>query len=156
MQTLVLGLGNPILRDDGVGNRIVQVLQKKIHNSNVTVLETSAIGIGLLDFLPGYNRAIIIDAIQTPKGKAGQIHRLGLQDSATLDYLPVTHNIGLGTVIELGNKLGLALPKEIIIIAIEAADVATFSEDLTPRVKQAIPKVVELVLQEIKDNDSPN
>ena len=156
MQTLVLGLGNPILRDDGVGNRIVQVLQKKIHNSNVTVLETNAIGLGLLDSLPGYNRAIIIDAIQTPKGKAGQIHRLSLQDSAALDYLSTTHNIGLGTVIELGNKLGLALPKEIIIIAIEVADVTTFSEDLTPRVEQAIPKVVELVLQEIRDNESPN
>ena len=151
MKTLILGLGNPIRCDDGVGNRIAQVLQKEIHNSKVTVMETNAFGLGLLDFLPGYNRAIIIDAVQTPKGKAGQIYRLSLQDLATSDYPSTTHNIDLGAVVELGTKLGLALPEDITILAIEVADVTTFSEDLTPKVKQAIPKVVELVLQEIKD-----
>ena len=152
MKTLVLGLGNPLRCDDGVGNRIAQVLQKVIHDPEVTVMETNAVGLGLLDFLPGYDRAIVIDAIQTLKGKAGQIHRLGLQDLTTSNYSSMTHNIGLGTALELGTKLGLALPKEITILAIEVADVTTFSEDLTPKVKRAIPKVVELVLQEIKDS----
>ena len=154
MKTLVLGLGNLLRCDDGVGNRIAQVLEKEIHNSKVTVIETNAAGLGLLDLLPGYDRAIIIDAIQTPKGKAGQIHRLSLQDLTAPEYPSTTHNIGLGAVVELGTKLGLALPKEIIILAIEVADVTTFSEDLTPKVKQAIPKVVELVLQEIKDSQN--
>jgi hydrogenase maturation protease len=150
LKTLILGLGNPLHCDDGVGNKIAQVLEKEIHNSKVTVVETNAIGIGLLDFLPGYDRAIIIDAIQTPKGKVGQIHRLGLQDLATYDCSTTTHNLGLGTVVELGTKLGLALPKEIVILAIEVADVTTFRQDLTPKVKQAIPKLVKLVLREIE------
>ena len=106
--------------------------------------------------MPGYDRAIIIDAIQTPKGKAGQIHRLSLQDLDAPEYLPEAHSIDLGTVVELGTKLGMALPREIIIIAIEVADITTFSEELTPKVEQAIPKVVELILQEIKDNKSLN
>lgn len=150
MKTLILGLGNPLLCDDGVGNKIAQILEKEIHNSKVTVMETTADGLGLLDFLPGYDRVIIIDAIQTPTGKAGQIHRLSLQDLTASDYFPITHNVGLGTALELGAKLGLALPKEIAILAIEVADVTTFSQDLTPEVKQAIPKVVELVFREIK------
>lgn len=154
MKTLILGLGNPLLRDDGVGNRIARVLQKVIHDPEVTVIETNSVGLGLLDFLPGYDRAIIIDAIQTPEGKAGQIRRLSLQDLATPEYPSTTHDIGLATALELGTKLGLALPKEIIILAIEVADVTTFSEDLTPKVKQAIPQVVELVFQEIKDAQS--
>ncbi|PIZ26561.1 MAG: hypothetical protein COY46_04625, partial [Chloroflexi bacterium CG_4_10_14_0_8_um_filter_46_9] len=79
MKTLVLGLGNPTRCDDGVGNRIAQVLQKEIHDSKVTVLEINAAGLELLDFLPDYDRAIIVDAIQTLGGKAGQIHRLSLQ-----------------------------------------------------------------------------
>ncbi|MBN2186399.1 MAG: hypothetical protein JW732_02990, partial [Dehalococcoidia bacterium] len=49
-----------------------------------------------------------------------------------------------------GTKLGLALPKEIIILAIEVADITTFSQGLTPKVKQAIPKLVKLVLRDIE------
>jgi hydrogenase maturation protease len=154
LKTLVLGLGNPTRCDDGVGNKIAQALEKELHNSAVTVIETNAAGLELLDFLPGYDQAIIIDAIQTPKGKAGQIYRLSLQDLAGDEYPATTHNIGLGAALELGRELGLALPREIAILAVEVADVTTFSEHLTPKVKQAIPKVIELVFQEIKDNQA--
>jgi len=150
LKTLVLGLGNPTRCDDGVGNRIAQVLQKEIHDSKVTVLEINAAGLELLDFLPDYDRAIIVDAIQTLGGKAGQIHRLSLQGLASGKYPTTTHDFGLGAALELGAKLGLALPKKITILAVEVVDVTTFSQDLTPKVKQAIPKVVVLVLQEIK------
>ena len=147
-------MGNPTRCDDGVGNRIAQVLQRELHDPSVTVIETNTDSLGLLDFLPGYDRAIIIDAIQTPDGMAGQIHRLSPQDLASSGYLPRTHNAALGTVLELGTKLGLALPERITILAIEVADVTTFSEELTPKVKEAIPKVVDLVFQEIADHQS--
>jgi len=154
LKTLVLGLGNPTHCDDGVGNKIAQVLEKEIHAPGVTVMETNADGLRLLDLLPGYDRAIIIDAIQTLEGKAGQVYRLSPQDLASPGYLFMTHNVSFGTALELGTTLGLALPQEIIILAIEVADVTTFSEDLTPKVKQSIPQVVELVLQEIKSSQS--
>jgi len=149
LKTLILGLGNPILCDDGVGNRVAQILEREINNQGVTVTETNAVGLGLLDFLPGYERIIIIDAIQTQKGRAGQVHRLRLQDLETPYHLSITHNIDLATALELGAKLGLAMPQEVIIFAIEVADVITFSEECTPEVKRAIPEVVKLVLQEL-------
>ncbi len=154
MKTLVLGLGNPTRCDDGVGNRIAQVLQKEIHDPEVTVLEINAAGIELLELLPDYDRAIIIDAIQTSKGKVGQIYRLSLQDFASDKYPITTHGFGLDITLELAAKLGLILTKKITILAVEVEDVTTFSEDLTPTVKEAVPKVVELVLQEIKDSQN--
>ena len=150
MKTLILGLGNPLRCDDGVGNKVVQILGKEIDNSEVTVTETNAVGLGLLDLLKGYQRAIVIDAIQTRKGKPGQVHRLSLQDLGTLRYSHTTHNVDLVTVVELGTKLGLALPQEITIFAIEVADVTTFSEECTPQIERAIPRVVKLVLRELK------
>jgi len=150
LKTLILGLGNPLRCDDGVGNKVAQILGKEIDDSEITVTETNAVGLGLLDLLKGYQRAIIIDAIQTREGKPGQVHRLSLQDLGTLHYPPTTHDVDLATAVELGTKLGLALPREITIFAIEVADITTFSEECTPQIERAIPKVVKLVLRELK------
>jgi len=150
LKTLILGLGNLLLRDDGVGNRAAQILENKISSSEVTVTETNTVGLGFLDYLPGHERVIIIDAIQTREGKVGQIHQLSLQDIATPGYSSQTHTISLTTALELGAKLGLALPREVIIFAIEVADVTTFGEELTPEVEKAIPKVIKLVLRELR------
>lgn len=149
MKTLILGLGNPILCDDGVGNRVAQILEREINNPEVTVTETNDAGLGLLDFLLGYERVIIIDAIQTREGRTGQVYRLSLPDLEIPYHLSPSHNIDLATALELGAKLGLALPQEVIIFAIEVADITTFSEECTPEVERAIPEVVKLVLQEL-------
>jgi len=61
------------------------------------------------------------------------------------------HDLDLFTAWELGEKLGIKLPKEMVIFAIEVEDVLTFGEKLTPKVEAAIPKVCELVLQELNE-----
>ena len=108
MKTLVLGLGNPILSDDGVGLRIARVLGSKLNQPEVTEMETSTADLNLLNLLAGYDRAIIIDAIQTTGGKAGQIYRLepGVFDATRHGATP--HYVNFATVLELGSKLGLA------------------------------------------------
>lgn len=74
-KTLVLGLGNPILSDDGVGLRVAAGLEGRL-GEGVTVIEASLAGLDLLELLSGYDRAIIIDAIQTEGGQPGRIYRL--------------------------------------------------------------------------------
>lgn len=76
MKTLILGLGNPILSDDGVGLGVAEELEGRLDQQEVTVVETSMAGLSLRDLLIAYDRVIIIDAIQTVGGKAGQIYRL--------------------------------------------------------------------------------
>ena len=153
MKTLIIGLGNPLRGDDGVGNRVAQLLEKEIDNPEVTVTETNADGLGLLDLVSGYERVIIVDAIQTREGEVGQVYRLSLTDLGTPHYFSGTHSVDLATALELGAKLGLALPREVIIFAIEVADVSSFSEKCTPEVEKAIPEVIGLVLGELSGVD---
>jgi len=155
MKTLILGLGNPILTDDGVGPHIAQELQGKLDQREVTVEEASVAGLSLLDLLVGYDRAIIIDAIQTVGGKAGRIYRLDLEVFDATKHAASPHDVNFATALEFGNRLGLALPGQIDIFAIEVADVSTFSEECTPEVRRAIPVCVEKVIQELKgDHDA--
>ena len=76
MKTLVLGIGNPILGDDGVGFHIAQELAKEIKDENIDVKDTSAGGLNLLELIAGYDKLILIDAIMTENGEAGEIYQL--------------------------------------------------------------------------------
>jgi hydrogenase maturation protease len=154
MKTLVLGLGNEILSDDGVGLYVARELRKVIEREDTTVTEASLAGLGLLDLLTGYDRTIIIDAIQTREGKVGQVYRFNSNSFDVTRHTASTHNVNFATALELGRQLGLSLPQQIVIFAIEVADVSTFSEECTPEVKKSIPRCVETVLQEIKEGDS--
>lgn len=150
LKTLVLGLGNPILTDDSVGCRVAMALQEKLHQPNIDIKEASIAGLDFLDVLAGYDRTIIIDAIQTSEGKPGQIHRFGPEILANTRHASSPHDVNFATALELGRKLNLPLPQDITIFAIEAADVTSFSEDCTPNVARAIPTCVDLVLEELK------
>jgi len=149
MKTLVLGLGNPILSDDGVGIRVARALEGRLNQQEITVMETSMAGLSLLDLLANFNRAIIIDAIQTTGGKAGQIYRLEQDAFDATRHAATPHDVNFATALELGNRLGLALPQQIIIFAIEVENVSSFREECTPEVERAIPVCVEKVIQEL-------
>jgi hydrogenase maturation protease len=149
MKTLVLGIGNPILSDDGAGIRVAREVGKKSDDPQITVSESSAAGLNLLDSIVGYDKVIIIDAIQTKKGKAGQIYRMKPEDFSFAKHLSSPHQINLVTALELGKMLDLAMPQEITILAVEAKDVSNFSERCTPEVARAIPEVVKMVLEDL-------
>jgi len=150
MKTLVLGVGNPILSDDGVGIKVAREVGKRLDDPQIIVSETSAAGLSLLDSIIGYDKLIIIDAIQTKKGRAGQIYRMKPEDFSFAKHLSSPHQINLVTALELGKVLNLVMPKEITILAVEANDVSNFGERCTPEVERAIPEAVKMVLEELK------
>lgn len=149
MKTLVLGLGNPILSDDSVGFRVVQQLKARFDKPDLTLVESSASGLSLLDLVNGYDKVIIIDAIKTQGGEAGKIYRLGAENLGAIRHSASPHDINLATALELGKKLGAALPQQIIIFAIEVVEVTTFSEKCTPEVEKAIPLAASMVAEEL-------
>ena len=149
MKTLVLGLGNPILSDDGVGIKVAHEVANQFNSPQVTVAETSAAGLSLLDSIVGYDKVIIIDAVQTREGHAGQIYRMGLQDFSSAKHFSSPHQINLVTALELGKMLDLAMPQEITIFAVEAKDITNFSEKCTPEVERAIPEAVKMVMEDL-------
>lgn len=153
MKTLVIGLGNPILTDDGVGVKVAYAVRDRLApagRDDVTVTEAGVGGLRLMEMMVGYDRVILVDAIQTPDGQPGAVRRLTLDDVASAlptQHSASTHDMNLPTALEMGRRLGLALPGSIEILAVEAADVITFGETCTPAVAAAIPVVTEIVLQ---------
>lgn len=153
-KTLVLGLGNPILSDDGAGCRVAMALKDKLDGSEVDVLEASVAGLDFLDLLTRYDRAIIIDAIQTDKGTPGQVYRLESEILADTRHAGTPHDVNLATALELGKKLDLPLPGQITIFAIEVADVTSFGEECTPEVTKAIPACAALIFRELNGKEN--
>src|SRR4030042_4449710 len=149
MKTLILGLGNTIRSDDGVGIRFIEKLQRKLSNPDITVLETNVSGLSLLDIIVGYDKVIIVDAIQTVGGKPGDIYQLTPDALKASRHAASPHDVNLVTALDLGKKLGLSMPQEIVIFAIEVSDVTTFSEEFTPEVKKTIPVCIEMVMREL-------
>jgi hydrogenase maturation protease len=88
VKTLVLGIGNDILGDDGVGIHIARETARRISDADVTVEETGAGGLSLLEHIRGYRRLIIADAILTENTEVGKIHRLTLKDLAQTNGSP--------------------------------------------------------------------
>ena len=144
-------MGNSLLSDDGVGLYVAAELKNRLDQPDITVTETGIAGLSLLDLLVGYDKAIIIDAIQTAGGKAGQIYRLDPEAFDSTRHTASPHDVSFTAALELGKRLELALPQQIVIFAIEALDITTFSEECTPEVKQAIPICVETIIQELKN-----
>ena len=106
----------------------------------------------------GYDRVILIDAMhqgyRTPAGpQPGTIHRLTLADLRQISptqHSASAHDTSLSTALDMGQRMGLSLPTEFIIYAVEVANVTDFSEEPTPAVAAAIPRVTAMVLNELK------
>jgi len=148
VKVLVLGVGNPILSDDGVGIRVARELKKR-KLPGVDVEELAASGLELLDVVRGYDKVVIIDAIQTTKGKPGELHILEEKDFEKSIHGSSPHGINIATALALGRKLvPNEMPKKVVFFAIEAEDVVNVSEKLTPKVAKALPRIVERVEKE--------
>ena len=146
MSTLVLGIGNSILADDGVGIKVAQKLKDK--NSELEVIETGETGIALLDLIVGWDKLIIIDSIKTEKGKPGDLYKLELEDLRPAKDLSSSHGIGIATAFELGKELGYEMPEHISIYAVGIKDNSTFGEDCTQEVEAKIPSITLQIIKE--------
>lgn len=139
MKTLVLGVGNSVLSDDGVGIRVAAEVDKMICDPTITVAEAYDGGLTLIEAFLGYDHVILIDAIQTGGGTPGDIYELSVDDLISGRHLSSPHQVNFATALDLGKTLGLSLPSTIDIIAVEVEDVTSFGDRCTPRVEKAIP-----------------
>ncbi len=151
MKTLILGLGNPILRDEAAGMVVAREVHKIVAGPDIDVLEASVAGMELMDIMSGYGRVIIVDAIKTVGGHVGDLYEIAPADIETTPRLASPHDVDFGLVMKLGELLGQDMPKNVKIYAVEVADPYTFGEELTPEVARRIPDIV----REIADKEFP-
>ncbi len=153
---LVLGLGNVLLKDEGVGVHIAQRLQELALPDNVEVMDGGTASLDVLLSATGIEKLVVIDALRAGK-EAGTIYktRLKNQERDKLEQIfsgnsrISLHQIGLIDALAIAEKMNCAL-KEIVIIGVEPEKI-DYGLELTDKVKQRIPEIVNTVLKEIED-----
>ena len=151
-QMLVVGLGNPILGDDGVGWRVAEEVKKQLSpDLPVDVDCLSLGGISLMEHLIGYDRAVLIDAFALDE-PIGSILVLKLNDLPNYSAFHTTnaHDTSLQNAIEFGRSMGVQLPDDVEIVGIATRRIYDFSEDLSPAVADAVPFAAGVVLDLLK------
>jgi len=147
-KVVILGIGNVLLTDEGIGVHVANELMKKELPSNISVVEGGTDGFRLLNVITEADRLIVIDAVKGG-GKPGTIYRFNIEDvkNAPSGFKTSVHQIGILEVIDLSNLIGKT-PKTTI-IGIEPKSLE-MSLELSPEIKEKIPKIIELVLKEIE------
>ncbi|MCO6452498.1 MAG: hydrogenase maturation protease [Caldilineales bacterium] len=159
MKTLIIGLGNPILTDDGVGVRVAYALQEQVTvtcevtvTSDIDITEASVGGLRLMEMMVGYERVILIDACTQGGDPPGSFRRLSLPDLEAMtptQHTASAHDTSLATALAMGRRMDLPLPEDVTIYAVRAENVIDFGDTPTPAVASAIPRVVEAILAEL-------
>jgi len=140
---LVLGMGNEILTDDGIGPRLVNDLSKDCLNENVHFACACVGGLEIIELLNGYDEAILIDAIRTKNGNPGSVYLFSPGDFRETRHLSNLHDISFLTALKLGENLDIKLPGDIRIIGIEIIEDEEFSNELTPTLKSCYPEILK-------------
>ena len=160
--TLLIGLGNPILGDDGIGWRVVEraeaVLAERAqveqNQHQVDVLYLSLGGLSLMEHMEGYHDVIVVDSILTKNYPNGTIFSLPLSKLPDFSsgHSTAIHDTSLATALEIGRKMKMELPEDVWVVAVEAEYVFDFSEELSPPVEDALPGAVEILMEVLKED----
>ena len=149
MSELILGLGNPLRGDDGVGCRVAEELARRELPPGVQALDGGAAGLGLLDLLEGWKRVVIVDAAEMGR-RPGEFVRFtpaGVRLASASGRFSL-HHAGLSEVLALADALGRPLP-EVVIFGVQPARVG-WGEGLSPAVEAALPALIAAVLEEVE------
>lgn len=185
-KTLIIGLGNPILGDDGVGWVVAQEVEKRLSlppfsappsfppnfakfseiggmkggrgepEGGLNIECLALAGISLMEHMIGYRRVILIDSLNTGQHAQGEVVTFSLDSLEDLlhGHSASAHDLSLKGALELGRSMGADLPedRDIQIVAIEAAHVYDFTEELTPEIAAAVPVAVQKVMALLEES----
>ncbi|HTY91269.1 MAG TPA: hydrogenase maturation protease [Methanocella sp.] len=146
----ILGCGNMLMGDDGVGIRVIERLQEMKLPENVEIIDAGVGGMAILSWIEDADKVIIVDAVQTGNEPPGTVYEFTDKELPPSDMFMLSlHDLNLVDTINVG-RVVQKMPDVIVIIGVEVKRVAEFTKDLTPEVEGAIPEVLDLVLKELK------
>ena len=150
-KTVVLGLGNRYLRDDGVGVAVAEELQRRGIGGGVLVRAHQNIDLWLLSEYSGASRLIIIDAARSGSAPGTVTEYEVAPGPGPLGSFPGLHSLELQDLIDFANRTGL-LSCPTTVIGVEPKD-CSVGEGLSQEVGRAVPETVALVIR--KSEESP-
>jgi hydrogenase maturation protease len=146
---LILGLGNDILTDDGIGPRLIKDLSKMIQNDEIDFKTCSCGGLEILEYIRGYRQVVFIDAIHTDNGKPGDIYHFQPSDFHETSHLSSLHDINFLTAIRLASDLDFDITDDMHIIAVKIIEDREFSEEFTAPIKNKYKAILADVYEVI-------
>jgi len=156
MKTLVLGLGNELFGDDGVGLHIVESLKKEFigkkdypavisgPSGTIEFMASNSTGLALLDLISGYDQVVIIDTIKKDHPETGRFHLLKEKDLRAVPG-PSPHYVSFPQILQIGRAAGLPVPRELTVVAIEAKKIYELGEGLTEEMKARLPAIISFI-----------
>jgi len=151
-RTLLLGLGNPILGDDGVGWAVVELLSGMLeHRKDVVTVTASVSPVRLPDTISGFDRLVAVDSITTGRFEPGTLLEV---DIGHADVLPPSqHHFSMRSIPGLTRALGLPCPRTIRIYGIEINPPGEYGTELSPAIRARFPLIAEeLMAAEFGEN----
>lgn len=149
MRTLILGMGNPILSDDGVGLHAARALEGRFEGADVRTC--ALIGLELLDRVTGYDRLFVIDAMIDAmidvSRAAGTVVKLAVGTGAL--HLFSSHGLHFFEILQMGRDLGLAMPEVAGIYGIVVEPECPFGEGLSPLLARRLEEIVRWIGDDI-------
>jgi hydrogenase maturation protease len=145
MKRLILGMGSPVLSDDGVGLVVAGQLEGRF--PEMDVVTTAMAGFNNLDLLEGYDQVFLIDAITTRGGTVGKLEKRSTEQGTL--HLFSSHGINFFELLTFGANMGLQMPAVSAVYGIEIGDRVEFGEGLTPTLKQKLDHLIEEIAADI-------
>jgi hydrogenase maturation protease len=149
--TLVIGLGNPILGDVGVGWRVADEVERRLGArpapATVAVERLAVGGLALMERLVGCERAIIIDSYLSD-GVPGTVRSFSLAELAgrPVGYLDSAHDASLASALAAGRAIGARLPDDVVVVTVDTVPQDVFDDTLTAPVQAAVDAAADEVM----------
>jgi hydrogenase maturation protease len=148
---LILGIGNILLKDEGVGVHVVEKLKEMSLPENVEVLDGGTAGLDLTDFIANRKKVIVIDTVKAGE-QPGTIYRLTEKNLSTGPKAIMSfHEIDFLDALHMSDMMG-EKPEEIVVIGIEPKDMSDGTE-LSPEIEERIPRIIEVVMEELNHKE---
>ncbi|OKY77156.1 MAG: NiFe-hydrogenase maturation factor [Candidatus Methanohalarchaeum thermophilum] len=152
--TAIIGLGNLLLGDEGLGIKAVQELTEEAPD-NVSVIDGGTPGFRLLNSFEEYEKVIIIDAVKMQKEK-GDIVEFKVNKAPDIEKLSLSaHDIDFLDALAVGEEMEILPEIKVYGIEIGKVDRTNYTMELSKEIKEKLPKLIEKVLSEVKNESNP-
>ncbi|RPI19122.1 MAG: hydrogenase maturation protease [Ignavibacteriae bacterium] len=150
MKTIILGMGNTLISDDGIGIVTLRYLEKVLsHCKEITFCETSWGGFRIIDLLEGFDYAVVIDSIKTGNKPTGSIYHYKPTDLLPTLRLTSYHDINFITALRLAESINAKVPSDIDIFAIEVEDNRSINETINPTLWNSIKECSQVIADKL-------
>ena len=144
---LILGIGNILLGDEGVGVRVVERMRESDLPPGIELCDGGTSGAGLIDEIADRQKLIVIDAMQAG-AVPGTVFRMCMENLLREENQLSLHEFGLSDTLAMASRLGCA-PLEVVIFGVQPGEIS-LKLSLSPEVSAIVPDLISVVLHEAR------